>query len=67
MEIKSNSASTSYITSQTCPHILPCGMCKLTMTQCPQGWMYKKWNTTPVYCGSSGSSSITAGTVGDKI
>ena len=39
MEIKST--STSYTTSQTCPHILPCGMCRLTMTQCPQGWMYK--------------------------
>lgn len=55
MEI--NSTSTSYTTSQTCPHILPCGMCKLTMSQCPRGWMYKKWDTTPVYCSSD---SITA-------
>ena len=60
MEI--NSTSTSYTTSQTCPHILPCGMCRLTMTQCPQGWMYKIWDTTPVYCGS-GSTTAT-GTAG---
>jgi len=61
MEINNTSTSTGCITSQTCPHILPCGMCRLTMTQCPQGWMYKKWNTSPVYCGSGS----TAGTVGN--
>ncbi len=60
MEI--NSTSTSYTTSQTCPHILPCGMCRLTMSQCPRGWMYKKWDTTPVYCSSDNIS--TAGTAG---
>jgi cytidine deaminase len=50
MEIKST--STSYTTSKTCPHILPCGMCRLTMSQCPRGWMYKTWDITPIYCGS---------------
>ena len=61
MEIKST--STSYVTSQACPHMLPCGMCRLTMTQCPQGWMYKKtaWDTTPVYCGSGGISGTAGG------
>lgn len=57
MEIK----STSYVTPQACPHRLPCGMCRLTMTQCSQGWMYKPaWDTTPVYCGS-GKTADTSG------
>lgn len=59
MEIK----STSYTTPQNCPHMLPCGMCKLIMTQCPRGWMYRTaWDTTPVYCSSDNIS--TAGTAG---
>lgn len=57
MEIK----SASYITSQNCPHRLPCGMCRLTMTQCPQGWMYKQWDTTPVYCNSGSTTGTTGG------
>lgn len=57
MEIK----SASYIASQNCPHRLPCGMCRLTMTQCPQGWMYKQWDTTPVYCSSGSTTGTTTG------
>ena len=57
--------SVSYITSQNCPHRLPCGKCGLTMTQCPQGWMYKQWDTTPVYCGSNNIS--TTGTTTGKM
>ena len=63
MEIK----STSYTTPQNCPHRLPCGMCNLTMTQCPRGWMYRTaWDTTPVYCSSDNITATATGTVGEK-
>lgn len=65
MEIKST--STSYTTPQNCPHMLPCGMCNLTMTQCPRGWMYKTaWDTTPVYCSSNNITATATGMMGEK-
>lgn len=34
-----STATNAYI--QNCPHKLPCGLCRLTMMQCPKnGWTY---------------------------
>ena len=35
------STSSAYSYNLNCPHRLPCGLCKLTMMQCPNYWAYK--------------------------
>ena len=56
---QSSYGSSTWSYDINCAHRLPCGLCKLTMMQCPNFWAYKaKWDTTPVYCSSDG---ITTG------
>lgn len=58
--MKTNIANTAWQSSSSCPHKLPCGLCRLTMMNCPKGgWTYTTW-------GSTSDSGVTIST-GDTI
>ncbi len=58
--MKTNTANTAW-SSQTCPHKLPCGLCRLTMMNCPKGgWTYTTtWSST----GGNGAAISTGNTI----
>ena len=55
---------TSNAYMNNCPHKLPCGLCKLTMMNCPKGW----WSYTATNSGgiNTVSSSSDANTVSSE-
>ena len=56
--MKTNTANTAWQSSSSCPHKLPCGLCRLTMMNCPKnGWTY----TTATW-GGNGDSGVTIST-----
>ena len=49
--------------TNSCPHKLPCGLCKLTMMNCPKGW----WTYTATSSGvDTVSSSSDVNTVNSE-
>lgn len=55
-----NTANTAWQSSSNCPHKLPCGLCRLTMMNCPKGgWTY---TTTWSSSGSNGATISTGDT-----
>ena len=55
--MKTNTTNTAW-SSQTCPHKLPCGLCRLTMMNCPKG----SWTYTTTTWGGNGDSGVTIST-----
>ena len=56
--MKTNTANIAWQSSSSCPHKLPCGLCRLTMMNCPKsGWTY----TTTTW-GGTGDSGVTIST-----
>ena len=56
--MKTNTTNTAWQSSSSCPHKLPCGLCRLTMMNCPKGG----WTYTTTTWGSGASSGVTIST-----
>ena len=63
--MKTNTTNTAW-QSSSCPHKLPCGLCRLTMMNCPKsGWTYT--TTTWGGIGDSGVTISTANCTGSTV
>ena len=50
-------SNTAY-SNNDCPHKLPCGLCRLTMMNCPKGW----WTYSTTCTTANTANTTTAGT-----
>ena len=56
--MKTNTTNTAWQSSSSYPHKLPCGLCRLTMMNCPKGgWTY----TTTWSSGGGNGATISTG------
>lgn len=65
--MKTNTTNTAWQSSSSCPHKLPCGLCRLTMMNCPKGgWTYTTtWGSADSY-GTTISTGDTTTTINSK-
>ena len=55
--MKTNTTNTAWQSSSNCPHKLPCGLCRLTMMNCPKGG----WTYTTTWGSTGDSTTISTG------